>query len=451
MTSMLGNSSPQAAWCMVNQIQLILLLPVLVDYMPNSLAYFIYGMENFSFSFNFIPIKSIYGIKELLNLLSYEQSNSSLKNIGLESESTLYNIFVTLWIFIILAISHYIVLWIYSIPWIKKKDALWKKIIAWVFNAMTFGVYIRLLCESYLYFALSSIAEVKSSNFNSVYRIISFSISIFILIICFLHFSISCFKWWKLYKDQKSDLEKSYFREYFNGIRDNWKARAYTTWFLIKRTVFWVVIIALNEIYQIIRISIFWVVQCASLCFIIIFRPFKSVKDNLIETINEVIYSTLCWSLLYLNKKSTWNGYYREIYMYLIISCSLIVVIVSLTFFTISLVKAWISWKKSKPSNKVTNEPANITNTTSLNNQNPTTMHRTTHTENRLESYSTNLRAIHEVQLEEHKNENENSKEEEVKKIEEECKYNAFQDPYILNKYYSVKISKDLKVLNKRY
>jgi hypothetical protein len=42
LSSLFSGSSPQAMWVMMNQIQLILLLPVLVDYMPDDVSYFIF-------------------------------------------------------------------------------------------------------------------------------------------------------------------------------------------------------------------------------------------------------------------------------------------------------------------------------------------------------------------------------------------------------------------------
>jgi hypothetical protein len=112
-TSLFSGSSPQAAWIMMNQIQLLLLLPILVDYMHHDVANFIFGMENFSFSLNFIPVKKIKEVKQMFEAISFEQENQGLKNIGLEYETTLSNIFSTLLLFLVLISIHLLVLWLH--------------------------------------------------------------------------------------------------------------------------------------------------------------------------------------------------------------------------------------------------------------------------------------------------------------------------------------------------
>jgi hypothetical protein len=84
--SFLTGTSPQGAWSMINQIQLFLLLPILVDSMPNDVSNFIYGMEKFSFSFNFIPYKDLSFIQNVFELVYFEQDNIDLEKIGIESK-----------------------------------------------------------------------------------------------------------------------------------------------------------------------------------------------------------------------------------------------------------------------------------------------------------------------------------------------------------------------------
>jgi predicted glycosyltransferase len=49
-------------------------------------------MEEFSFSLNFIPLKKVSGIKEMIDIISYNQENEVLENIGLEYQNTLGNL-----------------------------------------------------------------------------------------------------------------------------------------------------------------------------------------------------------------------------------------------------------------------------------------------------------------------------------------------------------------------
>jgi hypothetical protein len=84
-------------------------------------------------------------------------------------------------------------------------------------------------------------------------------------------------------------------------------------------------------------------------------RPFNTIKDNLIETINEIIYTILISSLLYLNSKSTWQDYFKYIYISLIMFCSISACLISAT----SLIIHLINYLKSKISpRKIHPEPS---------------------------------------------------------------------------------------------
>jgi hypothetical protein len=85
---------------MMNVIQLILLLPVLVDYMPDNVSHFIFGLDYFSLSFNFIPLTKIQGIKNIIEYISDEQEDLMLQQIGVEYESTLGNTLMVWVVFI---------------------------------------------------------------------------------------------------------------------------------------------------------------------------------------------------------------------------------------------------------------------------------------------------------------------------------------------------------------
>jgi hypothetical protein len=79
--------SLQGAWSMINQVQLFLLLPLLIDSLSNDVAHFIYGMDKFSLSFNFIPFQNLPIFGNLIENFNFEQDDINLKNIGVKSES----------------------------------------------------------------------------------------------------------------------------------------------------------------------------------------------------------------------------------------------------------------------------------------------------------------------------------------------------------------------------
>jgi hypothetical protein len=68
-------SSPQGAWSMVNQFQVLMLMPLTGAYFPPKVISFLTGMRISLFSFNIIPLKSVPGLNYILNLVDFEQKD----------------------------------------------------------------------------------------------------------------------------------------------------------------------------------------------------------------------------------------------------------------------------------------------------------------------------------------------------------------------------------------
>ena len=84
-SAVMSMSSPQSAFSIINQFQLLILLPLIGTYLPDDIVLFLSGMDFTLFSFSFIPIDK---------LLSFADSNpesSYLEQIGLKYKSSLLN------------------------------------------------------------------------------------------------------------------------------------------------------------------------------------------------------------------------------------------------------------------------------------------------------------------------------------------------------------------------
>ena len=66
-------ASPQGAWSMVNQFQILMLMPLTDSYFPSDIVLFLTGMEFSLFSFNFIPFQNFPFVNDFLNLFHFEQ------------------------------------------------------------------------------------------------------------------------------------------------------------------------------------------------------------------------------------------------------------------------------------------------------------------------------------------------------------------------------------------
>ena len=76
---------------MINQLQLLIMLPILADYFPSQLTQFILDMDFALLSFDFIPISDIPLLDTIADELYVPQSDEFLNEIGLESNSSIFN------------------------------------------------------------------------------------------------------------------------------------------------------------------------------------------------------------------------------------------------------------------------------------------------------------------------------------------------------------------------
>lgn len=142
---------------------------------------------------------------------------------------------------------------------------------------------------------------------------------------------LSLWQWVK--NSKKTNLESvTYFFEFFSGIRGSKRARLYSLLFLIRRTLFCCIVIFFNVEWSLIaKISLYVSVQLIYLSLIMFLRPFAEFKDNMLEIINEVFYTILCVSLLYLNRPDRWNKVFENCYMGLILLNNIIFSLIALS------------------------------------------------------------------------------------------------------------------------
>lgn len=75
-------ASPQSAFSMVNQFQLILLIPLITKYLPTDILLFILGMDFTMLSFDFIPIADIPFVNGFISKFDFDQKNAYYQEIG---------------------------------------------------------------------------------------------------------------------------------------------------------------------------------------------------------------------------------------------------------------------------------------------------------------------------------------------------------------------------------
>ena len=78
-------------WAIINQFQLYILLLLTGAYIPGNVKKYLSGIEIILFDFDFIPLLDLPLLDELKRFLDFDQSSEMLKDIDIESGSSVIN------------------------------------------------------------------------------------------------------------------------------------------------------------------------------------------------------------------------------------------------------------------------------------------------------------------------------------------------------------------------
>ena len=148
---------------------------------------------------------------------------------------------------------------------------------------------------------LSSIAEIADFSLDSSAKIASFWISWLLWILLFLYFIICWYQIWKAHPNLQED-KQYYFTEFFNGIKDSTYARMFPAVFMLQRIVWWVLLIVFIDASVMIKLPALTLFHVLSLLYFLWVRPFKSIKDLLLELVSQMLVTTFTGTLIFFNK-----------------------------------------------------------------------------------------------------------------------------------------------------
>jgi hypothetical protein len=213
VVSLLSMSSPQAIWIMVNQFQLLMLLPLTDVYMPKEIEDYLSGMSFTSFNFDFLPLSSIPKFKGIFEYFGFEQNDQYLQGMGIEYGSAFLNqisLFAMMCAFLLI---HSIIMLLYNL--VKHDDSTKKyKVMSKLVDIFTFAIYYRTLVEAYQIMLLSSLLEISKINFSDASRVISFCLAFCLLTLCVGVLSIMVVEWYRS-RNPKIFEKQRYFKEVF--------------------------------------------------------------------------------------------------------------------------------------------------------------------------------------------------------------------------------------------
>ena len=99
-------SSPSALWAVINQLQLLMFLILTGAYIPTEVESYISDSDYITFNFNFISFDFIPKLSSAKEWMGFEQGDSNLINLGLDSGSAFNNISSLLGSIIIIICLH---------------------------------------------------------------------------------------------------------------------------------------------------------------------------------------------------------------------------------------------------------------------------------------------------------------------------------------------------------
>ena len=338
-TSILSATSTQGVWASINQFQLYLLIPMLGIYIHSDVLDFLKGFSFVFFSLPQLRIEELEFVKYFLYLFSDQQNNDYLSSIGLPYVSTFRNLSrFFLIILIILSIHALILVPLYYCSRKFTENSKFRRIINYILAVFAWSIYLRLMLESYLVGFLSCINELWIAGPTSSIVLLFIFISFLVLF-----FVIWIKSWSELY-----DTETSYFREFFSGIKQTKTSRIYFSTFLLRRVVWIMTAVALNNSSVYLQTGLFAAANILCLMFTVFIRPFVSIKDNIIETINDFSFGLFCIMLLYFNQKNTWTDAIANVVIYFLLTWSMLSTLINSGFMIYEITKWAINrWSKN--------------------------------------------------------------------------------------------------------
>lgn len=114
-------TNSQSLWSLLNHYQLILMLPLLDTYLPDQFVYFVREFQFVLLDFSFTDFMTIQPLKKLVGKLDYEQPQSFLSEIDLDSGSHIVNQFNNAQIFFVLIFINVTLLGVYYLLKIQFK------------------------------------------------------------------------------------------------------------------------------------------------------------------------------------------------------------------------------------------------------------------------------------------------------------------------------------------
>jgi cysteine-rich repeat protein len=325
IASSLSLLSPTGLWQSMNIMQLFLLIALLKIYIPDKILDILKAWKYFSLSYESPLNQDTPFISSTLSYLDFSHPNEKYEIVGVDSGSSLMNVLclatTLLSIWVLHACSFPLKFWRKRNK-LDDKNSTWQLICLKIWQTFTFGIYIRFALQSFQLLAVNSISGFYFSKMRDYPHLISILTSLIIGIFWVLIF---CFGICMFLK-----RKKNWATELFTALKKNQASRFYQMTLMLRKAILIVWMVWFEFNLKLIYLLVPSLCQLAHLGYIIIVKPFSSIRDNVVEIFNEIIFTLILSGLVHLNEEESWSDIFVEIYFYLIISPGVFIILISL-------------------------------------------------------------------------------------------------------------------------
>ena len=328
ISALTSSTSSQSKFGMINQIQLLLALPLLNCYFPQKIMDFIKSMKSSLFSMSFLPTDKSSTFENFKDLFNISQYNSYMYLLDLKSGSAFVNVLnlsIIVGCVIILHILIFVLyLWFY-------KTSRWsciKKILNVALTTLTFGFYIGVYIQAFLLIWFVDFNEIITDKYSGKRNDKSMIMAYFIVALIGLFILLAFWQWWKS-RNPNTFAKQKYFLALIEGMKPKWIWRTYFMMFLIRRTLFWVIVFFLTKFSFTNKLIMYVSVQGVYFLYVIGLRPLKEMNENLMDSINEIFYWYYWVFLFFYNSQNDWTDTITDIYFWILVSNNLLIFLIS--------------------------------------------------------------------------------------------------------------------------
>ncbi|CAI2381813.1 unnamed protein product [Moneuplotes crassus] len=339
----------QGLWSVVHQFQFYLLIPLLSPTVPDKITEFLEGMDFCLFNFDFISFDSFAVFVETEKLMKCNSESGYLYDIGIRYQCLFLSMFQFFMSLLLAMIMHVVIIILY-IKFRKYESRLsWP--IRYLFKLLTLNFYIRYLVEAYLILDLASSNEVYLSDFSSTGKVLSYCLSLVIVISLMLTIVLAYIISKRVAQD-KINLETTYFSEIVDGTKETFWARFAIFFHLLRIfcSVTWIVMSV--SFGSVARAIVYCLIQFAFVSIKVTIRYYEEPKDNIVEILDDLMYLGLCIVIVVQANEYNWNESLVNTVITVMTLNTLIILIINI----FALVIAILNYLKSKRRMKISQD-----------------------------------------------------------------------------------------------